>query len=280
MIYFVLAIVMFLYLLVFQKLNIISGLINKYKIIRIIVVLLIVFLSIYTIEILSAGTSFALGSDNKSKFESEFESNKMIVKESKKFLTGFYAPIFDKDLDANKLTPDSIKILFSELLNLCPTSIPVKEKLEIASKYGYRKYPYSEFHKGIDIRAIYGEKVYSTMNGIVDEIGYEDSYSHGYGNYILLKNEIGFKTRYAHLEKMLVKKGQRVEKNQLLGTVGLTGNSTGVNLHYEVIQDGETKNPQQFIIMGMKDSLKNNNYGNFIDPNIDNKKEDKIIPKK
>lgn len=265
---------MFLYLLIFQKLKIIGKLISKYKVVRMFVVILVSLLSIYTLEIVAASTSFAIGRDSVEEYEAK--NNKMIAEESKKFLSEFYKPVFEKEIDVNKLSPDSIKQLFSELLNLCPTSPPIKEKVEISSKFGYRKLPSPEFHKGIDIRAVYGQKVYSTMSGTVTEIGYEDSYSHGYGNYILMKNEIGFETRYAHLQKISVKKGQNVQKNQLLGTVGLTGNSTGVNLHYEVIQGNDAKDPQKFILMDIKNVFKNNN--DAIGSQVT--KEDQLIPKK
>ena len=228
--------------------NSIIKLIKKYKIVKVFVLLFVSMLSVYTLEIISASASFA--NDNA---KNELIENEAITAESKKFLSDFYMPVFQKNIDINKLSADSMRVLFSELSNMCPTIVPIKENIKINSKFGYRKLPVAKFHTGIDIHAIYGENVYSTMSGYVDETGYEDIYGHGYGNYIVVKNEIGFKTRYAHLEKILIKKNQQIIKGQLIGTVGLTGNSTGVNLHYEIIQNDVFRDPQIYILMGLKE---------------------------
>lgn len=255
--YFVLVIVMLLLFSIIKfhqepttgSINNITRLIKKYKIAKIFIILFAIMLSIYTLEIISANISLA---NNDANTTIESTDNKLIATESKKFLSDFYGPVFQKNIDVNKLSADSIKKLYSELLNMCPTKGPINEDEIISSKFGFRKTPFARFHNGIDIKAIYGESVYSTMSGTIENVGY----AQGYGNNILIKNEIGFETRYAHLDKMLVTKGQKIEKNQLIGTVGLTGNSTGVNLHYEVIQNNDFKDPQIYILMGTRNISK------------------------
>jgi murein DD-endopeptidase MepM/ murein hydrolase activator NlpD len=66
---------------------------------------------------------------------------------------------------------------------------------------------------------------------------------YGYGNRVVIKHAYGFETLYAHLDVINVKRGQWVRKNQLIGTVGNTGKSTGAHLHYEIHKNGETRDP-------------------------------------
>ena len=70
----------------------------------------------------------------------------------------------------------------------------------------------------------------------------------------------GVKTRYAHLEKIFVAKGQRIQDGQTIGEVGRTGRATGPNLHFEVIVAGNAKDPNHYLENGMEivDSLATN----------------------
>ena len=87
-------------------------------------------------------------------------------------------------------------------------------------------------HKGIDLGAKTGTPVYATANGRVVRDG--DS-GRGYGLQVLIDHDFGYKTRYAHLSKILVTPGQVVKRGELIGEVGSTGLSSGPHLHYEVI---------------------------------------------
>jgi murein DD-endopeptidase MepM/ murein hydrolase activator NlpD len=99
---------------------------------------------------------------------------------------------------------------------------------------------YSNFHRGIDLDGNLGDPVYPIMNGRVEGVFYS---RFSYGNHLIINHGSGFKSLYAHLAKIVVKPGQEVDKNTVLGTVGSTGWSTGPHLHLEVYDNGSTFNP-------------------------------------
>jgi len=116
----------------------------------------------------------------------------------------------------------------------------------ISSSYGSRVHPVTgrrSFHDGVDIAAAHGNGVYAYSNGRVVEAGWNG----GYGYNIVVDHGNGLKTRYAHLSKISVKAGQKVETGQRIGSVGSTGVSTGSHLHFEVIKNGKTTNPLNYI---------------------------------
>ena len=116
----------------------------------------------------------------------------------------------------------------------------------ITSLFGKRKDPVNHkkaFHTGIDFRGRRGDKVYATADGIVKK-AFRNG---GYGKYILIDHGNGYTTAFAHLQTMLVKKGERVTRGQLIGLVGNTGRSTGSHLHYEVCLDKKPINPYKFM---------------------------------
>lgn len=111
---------------------------------------------------------------------------------------------------------------------------------KITSPYGTRS---SGFHSGIDIGGKIGRGVYSAAGGKV----VLSSWYYAYGNCILIDHGNGMKTRYAHLSAYKVKVGDTVERGQLIGLCGNTGRSTGPHLHFEVIVNGSTKNPINYL---------------------------------
>lgn len=116
----------------------------------------------------------------------------------------------------------------------------------ISSGYGYRKNPFSdtrEFHGGIDFRGKTGTEVVATADGVVDKA----KRVKGYGKYIIIKHKKGYKTLYAHLSKIEVKKGQRVVAGEKIGEIGSTGRSSGPHLHYEIIRYEMRLNPKKYI---------------------------------
>ena len=73
----------------------------------------------------------------------------------------------------------------------------------------------------------------------------------GYGRMVLLNHEFGYKTRYAHLSKILVQPGERVARGQVIAETGNTGISSGPHLHYEVIHKGMPVNPINYFNRNM-----------------------------
>jgi murein DD-endopeptidase MepM/ murein hydrolase activator NlpD len=95
-------------------------------------------------------------------------------------------------------------------------------------------------HLGTDYGAATGTKVWTTARGLVTHAGRKG----GYGKLVEVTHPNGYRTRYAHLSKILVRKGQRVQQQQLIGKVGATGRATGPHLHYEIIRDDRHINPE------------------------------------
>ncbi|HVJ48010.1 peptidoglycan DD-metalloendopeptidase family protein [Desulfitobacterium sp.] len=110
----------------------------------------------------------------------------------------------------------------------------------INSYYGYR---WGGFHTGIDLAGDTGDPYVAAAAGKVVSAGWGG----GYGNCIVIDHGNGIMTRYAHSSKMLVSAGQSVAKGQTIGLVGATGNATGPHLHFEVIINGDTVNPLNYL---------------------------------
>ena len=105
-------------------------------------------------------------------------------------------------------------------------------------------------HKGVDMSTNYGVPVYATGDGVVEKVE-QGKRRRGYGRQILINHKFGYKTRYAHLQKMFVKPGEKVQRGQLIGEVGSTGGSTGPHLHYEVMYLGRQVNPVNYFNRNM-----------------------------
>lgn len=111
----------------------------------------------------------------------------------------------------------------------------------ISSKFGYRTDPKTgkagEFHNGIDLAVPLGTQIKSPMAGIVEAVR-----SGGLGgNEIIITHSNGYKTGYAHLSKIIIKKGGRVEKGDPIGLSGSTGKSTGPHLHFTLTDPSGAK---------------------------------------
>jgi murein DD-endopeptidase MepM/ murein hydrolase activator NlpD len=116
----------------------------------------------------------------------------------------------------------------------------------ITSRFGYRLDPFNRrirHHAGTDIAAPTGTKVQATGRGVIVASGYDRDY----GNLIIIDHGNGLETWYAHLSARLVKKGDKVERNDLIGKVGSTGRSTGAHLHYEVHTKGKAVNAEKYL---------------------------------
>ena len=136
----------------------------------------------------------------------------------------------------------------SDMLAHIPAIFPLKEEeiSYISSYFGYRPdpiYKIEKFHSGIDFSAALGTEAYATGDGVVSDV---ESNEWGYGNMVTVDHGFGYKTRYAHLQKPAVRKGQKVKRGQLIGFIGSTGKATGVHLHYEVLKNDVQIDPINF----------------------------------
>ncbi|MBR4561937.1 MAG: M23 family metallopeptidase [Bacteroidales bacterium] len=136
----------------------------------------------------------------------------------------------------------------SDMLAHIPAIFPLKETeiKYISSYFGYRPdpiYKVEKLHTGIDFSAQMGTEAYATGDGVVSDV---EKGHWGYGNMVTIDHGYGYKTRYAHLQKAAVRKGQRMKRGQLIGFIGNTGKTTGVHLHYEVLKNDVPINPINF----------------------------------
>lgn len=136
----------------------------------------------------------------------------------------------------------------SEMLSCIPAIMPVKnvDIYRISSHYGQRTDPFykvTKFHNGIDFSGPEGIGIYASGDGTVIKVERNKS---GYGNNIIIDHGYGYKTRYAHLKDIKVKKGSKVKRGQEIGTMGNTGKSTAPHLHYEVLKNNKAVNPINF----------------------------------
>lgn len=126
------------------------------------------------------------------------------------------------------------------IVKTLPLGIPCEGYL--SSSFGARRDPFNgrrAFHSGIDIAHYVGTKVYATASGTVTRRGAVS----GYGNMVKVANGDRFVTVFGHLDKILVKRGQRIARGDVIGTMGNTGRSTGPHLHYEIRDQGKAINP-------------------------------------
>jgi len=119
----------------------------------------------------------------------------------------------------------------------------------LSSGYGRRKDPITKkwaSHNGLDFAGHFKTRIRSTAAGVVTFAGRNGPY----GRMVEISHGLGLKTRYGHLHRILVKKGQRVEFREKIGLMGSTGRSTGSHVHYEIIYRGKTKDPAKFLKAG------------------------------
>jgi len=130
--------------------------------------------------------------------------------------------------------------------------LPITSPLDsyyITSTFGKRRDPVNKrwsSHYGLDMGAAFNTRIFAPAPGTVVYAGWKGKY----GKYIEIDHGSGVRTRYGHLNKILVKKGQKVSFRDKIGLVGSTGRSTGSHLHYETIYRGKAQNPANFFKAG------------------------------
>jgi murein DD-endopeptidase MepM/ murein hydrolase activator NlpD len=128
-----------------------------------------------------------------------------------------------------------------------PSIWPVKGP--ITSHYGNRSDPFNgdeELHLGLDISALFNSQIHAPADGVVL---YSERKA-AYGNLLIIDHGNGMTTRYGHLSRALVKVGQKVKRNEVIGLVGMTGRATAPHLHYEVRMNDRPINPKIYLPHG------------------------------
>ena len=137
-------------------------------------------------------------------------------------------------------------------INLLETtfdSIPIGSPLDtiiVQDDYGVRKHPIFgryQMHSGVDLIDSWHDTVYATASGVVRFA----SWNYGYGRCIEIEHAFEFTTKYAHLHRIFVKRGDSIIKGQSIACMGATGDVTGQHLHYEITHDGKTIDPLPYI---------------------------------
>ena len=145
-----------------------------------------------------------------------------------------------------------------------------KDLKRTASGYGMRidpVYHVRRFHAGMDFSAPVGTDVFATGNAKVVFTGWKQ----GYGNTVELDHGFGYTTLYAHLYKIIVRKGQNVKRGDVIALVGNTGKSTGPHLHYEVRYQDKPVDPRNFYFYDLTPEQYDqmiqlsNNFGHMLD---------------
>jgi len=163
--------------------------------------------------------------------------------------------------DAQKM---EISIARWTTLNTILKNIPLARPTErgyVSSSFGFRRDPIKKkkaFHAGMDISGPKNTKVYSTAPGIVIAA----HRSGAYGLMVEIDHGQGFKTKFGHMKKIYVKKGQQIDFQTKIGLMGSTGRSTGRHVHYEISYNGKPQDPAKFFKAGnyaFKTAPKENN---------------------
>ncbi len=174
----------------------------------------------------------------------DYSSDPQILKEAERRL--------DKLKNKIRLQANSYSELLGRVFNMkdelnhIPAIKPVPGKL--ISGYGMRMHPIYKVrkrHTGIDLQASTGTPVYAAGDGVVKWAGIK---ANGYGVHIDIDHGYGYETKYAHLDKLAVRKGEKVKRGQVVGYSGNTGLSKGPHLHYEIIKDGIKINPIDYFM--------------------------------
>lgn len=134
------------------------------------------------------------------------------------------------------------------ILGKLPLAVPL-DHFEVTGPYGKRRDPINHrwaMHYGLDLGGVYKSPVYATAPGVVTFVGWKGNY----GRVVEINHGAGLRTRYGHLYRTLVKKGQVIKFRDKIGLMGNSGRSTGTHLHYEIHFKGRPRDPMKFIKAG------------------------------
>ena len=178
------------------------------------------------------------------------DPNKTLKKVDRELVRAMHRSLDNLDSDISSSKEDKAglqKFLENQKMLLASTPSIWPAKGWLSSRFGYRKSPFTdkkEFHKGLDISTRKGSPIVASADGTVSFTGRD----RGYGRVVVIRHGYGLKTKYAHLKKSLVKKGQHVKRGETIGLVGNSGRTTGSHLHYEVHLNGVAVNPLRYVL--------------------------------
>lgn len=151
-------------------------------------------------------------------------------------------------LEQKALKLDTLSIPTGDELQTFQLSTFFRMPVALDDYRGISQY-FSRVHSGIDIRAKFNAKVTPVLSGKVSVVDYETG---GYGNYVVVDHENGLRSLYAHMNKPKVKVGDVVSDADLLGTVGMTGRTTGPHIHLEMYKKDRLINPALVIPLNVE----------------------------
>lgn len=126
-----------------------------------------------------------------------------------------------------------------------PDTHPLNQELPVVAGFGKQVQPFTRqkhFHQGIDIKVPVGTQVFATAEGTVEQAAFHPKK----GYYVVIKHNDTYHTSYDHLSKLLVKKGEEINKRKLIALSGNSGESIEPHLHYTVHKNGEIVDPEKY----------------------------------
>jgi len=183
------------------------------------------------------------GANRYSKLE-EMDNSELIISTTRKL------DILSKQVFVQAKSYDEVAKMAlnkEKMIASMPSIMPVSNNdlKRTASGWGMRIHPIYKiprFHYGMDFTAVTGTDVFATGIGVIKSASRET----GYGNIVIIDHGFGYETFYAHLSRINVAVGQKVNRGDVIGLVGSTGTSTAPHLHYEVSKNGVKVNPQNY----------------------------------
>ena len=180
-----------------------------------------------------------------------------VLGEGQKFSEGVGGPLVAVDDEPGSEAGEKLAVVEQRLARLqglqglmkhLPFASPMDE-FRLTSGFGRRRDPFTRqlaMHPGLDFASGRKNPVYVTSPGRVALVGWKG----GYGKVVEVDHGLGIRTRYAHLSRIFVKRGQTLEFREKVGLVGSTGRSTSTHLHYEIMVDGQQLAPANFLRAG------------------------------
>ncbi len=184
------------------------------------------------------------GGSNRYKDLEDYASSDMIIATRQRL------DLLTKQLYVQSVSLDEVAALTlrkQEMLASIPSVQPIPtDHTQVSSGYGSRLHPIHKIvkmHAGMDFTSPVGTEIHATGDGVVD---FADYATNGYGIHVVIDHGFDYKTLYAHMDRLNVRKGQRVKRGDVIGVVGNTGLSAGPHLHYEVNKNNEPIDPANF----------------------------------